>query len=201
MKFYADRPVRFFAQILSDVCALAWIAGWVWAAGTLHAVVLAFATPGEMLEKAGGGLSSNMNTAAKNVREVPLAGDQLAKPFTSVGDAGKSLTSAGVGFQESVADMAFWLALVTAVIPIALVLLTWLPARARWIGRASGARRIRRMAPEASAELLALRAISSARLGRLTAIHSDPVGAWRTGDAKAIDRFAALELHRMGLRG
>ncbi|PSK96421.1 hypothetical protein CLV63_11115 [Murinocardiopsis flavida] len=200
MNIYADRPARFLVQVLADVFALAWMAWWVWAAMGLHAAVLAFATPGELLEKAGGGLSSNMDTAAKNVREVPLAGDQLAKPFNSAGNAGESLSSAGVGFQESVGDMAFWLALVTAVIPIALVLLTWLPARARWIARASGARRLRAMAPEAASELLALRALSSARLGKLTAIHSDPVGAWRTGDAKSIDRFAALELHRMGLR-
>ncbi|GAA3735355.1 hypothetical protein HDA32_003987 [Spinactinospora alkalitolerans] len=200
MKIYADRPLRFFLQFLGDVFALAWIAAWVWAAVSLHDMLSGLARPGTLMEDAGGGLSSNMSDAAERVGSVPLAGDQLSKPFTSVSEAGDALTEAGRQFQETVAGMALVLALLTAVLPLLFVLATWLPLRARWVHRASGARRLRAMSPEAGGELLALRALSSAPIGRLARVHPDPVGAWRTGDDATIARLAELELRRLGLK-
>ncbi|GAB3205398.1 hypothetical protein ACQEU5_01755 [Marinactinospora thermotolerans] len=200
MKFYADRPLRFFLQFLSDTLALAWIAGWVWAAVSLHETLSGLARPGELMEDAGGGLSAHMGEAAERAGEIPLIGDTLSEPFTSVGTSGEALSEAGQRFQETVADLALVVALLTAVIPLLFVLATWLPLRARWVVRAGGARRLRAMSPEARGELLALRALGSVPPGRLLKIHSDPVGAWRTGDARTIARLADLELRRLGLR-
>ncbi|GLU46187.1 hypothetical protein [Nocardiopsis ansamitocini] len=200
MKIYADRPLRFTLQFLSDAFAIVWIWLWVRAGQSLHATLMTLTRPGELMEESGGGLTSHMNEAAEVAGGVPLVGEQLAVPFQSMGEAGDSLSEAGTRFQESVTEMALLLSVLTAVLPVMMILVLWLPLRARWIRQASGARRLRRMSPEASSELLALRALASAPVRALTKVHGDPVDAWRRGDPEAVDRLAALELRRLGLR-
>lgn len=200
MKLYADRPARVFWQVLADVLALVWTAAWVWAALGLHAALSALSGPGRLMADAGEGMDHNMSDAAEKVRQVPLAGDGLAAPFGRVGEAGASLGEAGRSLQDSVAGAALSLSLLTAVLPVLLVLALWLPARARWIRRAGEVRRLRSLEPRARNRLLALRALSSAPPARLAAVHADPAGAWHSGDAAAVEALAAVELHRLGLR-
>ncbi|MDA8368580.1 MAG: hypothetical protein M0026_01745 [Nocardiopsaceae bacterium] len=200
MKIYADHPARLCAQVLADLFAAAWIATWIWAAGAVHGAISALARPGKLIADAGDGVDEHMADAADKVRQVPLAGDGLAAPFGSIGDAGASLGDAGRGLQETVADMALALSLITAVLPVLFVVLTWLPARARWVRRANGALRLRAMGGEAGARLLALRALTSASPARLAAVHADPVGAWHADDTAAVHELAAVELRRLGLR-
>ncbi|MBX9390947.1 hypothetical protein ACFPZ0_06460 [Streptomonospora nanhaiensis] len=200
MTIYADRPLRFLLQLCADTATAAWIAAWVWAGLALHDTLSALAVPGELMESAGEGFAENMADAAERVREVPLAGDNLAAPFTSVGEAGGSLSEAGRGFQETMGLVALVLPLLTAAMPVLFALLLWAMTRARWIRRASGAAALRSLPDEAGASLLALRAMASARPRLLTAVHPDPVGAWRAGDRAAIAKLADLELKRVGLR-
>ncbi|TDQ52428.1 hypothetical protein [Actinorugispora endophytica] len=200
MKIYADHPLRFCLQFLGDAFALVWIVLWIRAASALHEALNALAAPGALMEEAGDGLTSHMRDAAAAAEDVPLVGEQLARPFSGMGDTGEDLAAAGTGFQEGVAELAVGLSLLTAVLPVVVVLGVWLPSRIRWIRQASGVRRLRGLAPAAGAELLALRALSSASAGALSRVHRDPVGAWRSGDADAIDGLAALELGRLGLK-
>ncbi|GAA3735581.1 hypothetical protein [Salinactinospora qingdaonensis] len=201
MKIYADRPLRFFRQLCSDVLAAAWIAAWVWIAMRLYDVVVLLAQPGVLLEDAGGTLSEHMDEAARRATEIPLAGEQLAEPFTGLSTTGETLSEAGSQFQDTVMTMALLLAVVTALLPILFVLATWLPLRLRWIRRASDARRLRSMPQQARQELLALRALSSAPVRAIGKIHATPVMAWREGDEATVERLAALQLRRLGIRG
>ncbi|RKS05125.1 hypothetical protein DFP74_0716 [Nocardiopsis sp. Huas11] len=200
MKLYAERPVRACLQLLSDLLALAWAVLWISTALSLREAVSRLDRPGELLASAGAGVSEHMATAAEAAERVPLAGDALAAPFASVGGAGESLTSAGTSFQASVADLALYLPLVTAVIPLALLAATWLPARVRWMRQATAVRSMRAMSPEAGSRLLALRALTSVSPTRLMGVHEDPVGAWHADDPEATRVLAALELRRLGLR-
>ncbi|QBI53701.1 hypothetical protein [Streptomonospora litoralis] len=200
MRIYADRPLRFLVQFAADLLTAGWIAAWVWAGMTLHDTLSTLAVPGELLESAGNGVSENMADAAEQVKRVPLAGDSLAAPFQSVGEAGTSLSEAGQGLQETMTTVALTLSLLTAALPVLFALVVWLPTRARWIRRASSAAALRSMPDQSGASLLALRALASARPRRLLKVAPDPAAAWRKGDRAAIAGLADLELRRMGLR-
>ncbi|MEU0490439.1 hypothetical protein ABZ249_14525 [Nocardiopsis sp. NPDC006139] len=200
MKLYADRPVRALFQLASDALAVAWVYLWVRAALELRDMIGALDRPGELMAATGRGFSEHMDSAAEQAAKVPLAGETLAVPFTNMSETGASLTSAGDSFRETVASLATTLPLLVAAVPVLLVATTWLPARARWIARATSVRRTGKLSPEARSRLLALRALTSVAPARLAAVHPDPAGAWRSGDTAALDRLAALELRRMGLR-
>ncbi|MDE3721305.1 hypothetical protein PWG71_07880 [Nocardiopsis sp. N85] len=200
MKLYADHPVRALFQLISDALAVLWVYLWVNAALELREIINRLDRPGELMRSTGQGFSEHMDKAAEQAAKVPLAGESLAVPFTNMSETGESLTAAGDSFRETVASLATTLPLLVAAVPVLLVATTWLPARARWIARASAVRRSGGMSPEARARLLALRALTTAPPARLAAIHEDPAGAWRSGDAETLNRLAALELRRMGLK-
>ncbi len=200
MKLYADTPVRACLQLASDLFALIWVFVWISAALSLREVILTLNRPGELMASTGEGFTEHMNTAAENVQQVPLAGDALAAPFGNLGETGESLSAAGDSFQETVASLSLTLPLLVAVLPLFLIAATWLPARARWISRATSTRRLSGLTPEARTRLLALRALSSASPARLMTVHPDPAGAWREDDPATVTELAALELRRLGLR-
>ncbi len=198
MKLYAEAPARRTRQILSDLAAAAWIALWVWLAVKLYNLVEKLAVPGQKMASAGDGISSNLGDAGDKVGNVPVAGDSLRAPFTRAADAAKSLADAGREQQSIVHDMAWVLALLLLLVPVALVLFVWLPARLRWISRATAAARVR--GATGGADLLALRALAGQPLRRLSRVDADPVAAWRRGDPAVVTNLARLELHRLGLR-
>lgn len=200
MKLYADRPARFALQFVSDAIAIVWIAVWVRAAFALHDAVAAAGGSGQTMAGAGDAVDQHMGEAAEEVRRVPVAGDSLAAPFSSVGDAGASLGDAGRSLQESVEASAVVLALLTASLPVLFALATWLPARIRWMRQASAARSAGGLTAPARDRLLALRALTAARPSRLAAVQADPVAAWHADDKEAVRALAAVELRRLGLR-
>ncbi|GAA1458516.1 hypothetical protein NE857_26920 [Nocardiopsis exhalans] len=200
MKLYADTPVRACLQLVSDLLALVWVVVWISAALSLREALLSLNRPGELMTSTGEGFTEHMNTAAENVRQVPLAGDALASPFTDLGETGESLTAAGDSFQETVSSLALTLPLLVVLLPLLLLATTWLPVRARWISRATGTKQLIGLTPEARTRLLALRALSLASPAQLMAVHEDPAGAWQENDPDTVTELAALELRRLGLR-
>jgi hypothetical protein len=129
---------------------------------------------------------------------VPIAGDDLAAPLNRAADASTGLANAGRQQVEVVQNLALATAIGLAVLSISMVLLIWLPLRVAWIRRASAAARMR--AAPAGKDLLALRALATAPLTTLAALDPDIARAWRRGEAAAVDRLAALQLRRAGLR-
>lgn len=200
MKLYAESPVRALLQLASDLLALAWVYVWVRAALSLREIITALHRPGELMASTGEGFTEHMNSASEQALKVPLAGEALAAPFTSMSETGESLTAAGDSFQGSVASLALVLPLLTAVLPLFLLAVTWLPARVRWVRQADCVQRLRGLTPEARSRLLALRALVSVSPSRLAGVHEDPAGAWHSGDSEAVRGLADLELRRLGLR-
>jgi hypothetical protein len=198
MKLYAESPARRGRQILTDLLVVAWVWLWVWLAVKLYHLVEKLAVPGQKMQSAGDGISGNLSDASGKVKKVPGVGDDLAAPFNKAADAARSLSDAGREQQSIVHDMAWVLALLLLMVPIALVLFVWLPIRLRFITRATAASRIRGGA--GGADLLALRALANQPLRRLTRVSDDPVAAWRSGDQRVVTDLAALELRRLGLR-
>jgi hypothetical protein len=199
MKLYADTAARREWQLATDLLVVAWLAFWIWLATKLFDLVLKLGVPGDKLASAGDGMAKGLSDAGSRVHRVPVAGDSLAEPFNSAADAARTLASAGRDEQHAIRQLAWVLALLMLAIPVAIVLLGWLPRRVRWIRRASAASGWRGGA--AGLDLLALRALASQPLRRLSTVDEDPVAAWRRGDPETVAALAALELKRLGLRG
>jgi hypothetical protein len=195
---YADRMPVAIRQLLTDLLVVFWVYGWIRAGMWMHDLVLRLAVPGERLQSAGSGLADNLADAGDKVGGVPLVGDQLTAPFGRAADAARSLADAGRQQQEIVGDMALWVGVALAAVPVALVLLLWLPARLRWMRRAGAAAAVRD-AP-AGRDLLALRALASRPLSELTRLGPDIAQSWRNGDAAAVDALSELELRKLGLK-
>ncbi|MFG3701212.1 hypothetical protein ACGF5C_25365 [Micromonospora sp. NPDC047620] len=198
MKIYADRFPTAVRQLITDLLVVAWVYGAVRGALWLHDLVQKLAVPGQKLEGAGGGLADNLAEAGGKVGRVPLVGDELTAPFERAAGAARSLAEAGRDQQELVDQLALALAVAVLVFPLGLVLFGWLPLRVRWMRRAASAARL--AAVPAGRDLLALRALATQPLGRLTRIAPDVAEAWRRGDDATVDALAELELRQLGLR-
>jgi len=195
---YADRPATATRQFLTDLFVVAWIGFWIWAAMWIHDLVQRLAAPGQKVEGAGDGMADNLTEAGSKVDQIPGVGGALATPFERAADAARSLADAGRDQQEVVGQLALALSVAIVVVPLALVLVGWLPLRVRWIRRAGAASALR--GGPAGRDLLALRALTNQPVRRIAAIGADPVGAWRKADPATVDALAKLELRSLGLR-
>lgn len=139
-----------------------------------------------------------MSEAGAAAYDIPLVGDNLAGPFRSAASAGDGLSAVGSGLADGVEDLATLAGWATATMPILLVGLVWLLLRLRFVRRATATQRL--LGTEGDTDLLALRAIARQPLRRLSAVSTDPVGAWRSADPAVIAQLAALELRSSGLR-
>jgi hypothetical protein len=198
MKLYADTPGRLGRQLFTDLFVVAWLAFWIWLAVRLYHLVLKLGVPGQKLAGAGDGMADGLADAGAKVHRVPVAGDSLAAPFTRAAQGAKGLADAGREQVAIVHDLAWILALLLFAVPVALVVFGWLPRRVRWVGRASTAAGLRAGAP--GRDLLALRALATQPLRRLSTVNEDPVAAWRRGDPEVVSALANLELRKLGLK-
>jgi hypothetical protein len=188
VKLYAETAGLRARQVLGDLAVLAWTAAWVWAGVALYRLVERLAAPGARVERAGSDFAGDVAEIQQKVGRLPVVGDELRDPFGRL---------AGVGGtqQEVVHQLALWLGVVVAAVPIIALLLVWLPRRVTWIREAGAASRLR--LDGADLELFALRAVANRSLRELYRVTPDPAGDLRTGEFEAL---ADLELRALGLR-
>jgi hypothetical protein len=198
VKIYADRVPVAARQLITDLLVVAWVYVAIRAAMWLHDLVQKLAVPGQRLEGAGTGLAKGLSDVGGKINRVPIVGDELTAPFNGAADAARSIAGAGQQQQDVVNDLALALSLGLLVFPLGLVLFVWLPLRVRWMRRAGAAASLR--AAPAGRDLLALRALATQPLRKLTRIDPDVAQAWRRGDEDAVAALAALELKGLGLR-
>jgi hypothetical protein len=198
VKLYADTTVRRTVQIVGDALLVLWIALWVSLAGKVRDATLELRGPGLRLESSGSDLARRLRDAGDGVSGIPVVGDSAAAPFDRAGGAADGLAEAGRSQVQAVESLAFWLGLAVALIPILLLLVFYLPARIRFVRRATAGQRF--LDAQADLDLFALRAMSRQPLHVLARIDDDPAGAWRRGDPDVIERLAVAELRSVGLR-
>ncbi len=197
MKVYADGSVRRSRQMLGDVLLVLWVVLWLKLAYVVHDATLALATPGRKIEAAGGGLAVKLRDAGSAVGDVPLVGDKVRSPFDGAGKAADQIADAGASQVAAVEHLAYWLGITVGALPILLVVLVYLPLRWKFVREASAGQRF--IDASADLDLFALRAMSHQPMHRLARISSDPVRAWRDGDADVVRALAVLELKDAGL--
>lgn len=195
MKLYAEQGPLRWRQLALDLVVAAWVAGWALLGITVWRLVDKLAGPGRTAEQAGRDFAGNMGTVRDKVGRVPLVGGELRAPFGRLGDVGQTLAGAAHSQQQVVHQLAWWLGVLLAAVPIVMVLLLWLPPRLRWGREAAVAARLRD--EQADLHLFALRAVANRPLRQLRRVTHDPAGALAAGDYEGL---AALELNALGLR-
>ncbi|MFF3013585.1 hypothetical protein [Streptomyces sp. NPDC057939] len=200
MRLYAQTPARRSRQVVADVIAVALVAAAVWFALAVHDAIMKLAEPGRRVESSGTGLATELGKAGDAASDVPLVGGLLRKPLRSAADASTGLADAGQSMQDAVGQVATLTTAALIVVPVAVVLLLWLPARLRWILRGNAVRRL--LDAPGGTDLLALRALTGpARdLAALRAPEGGLADAWRRGDRQVIGELAEVALRRAGLR-
>ena len=195
MKLYAETARLRARQLLGDLGVVAWVALWVAAGIALYRLVDQLAVPGRTLEQAGDAFAGDIGAIQERVGRIPAVGDDLEEPFGRLGEVGRTLAEAGVTQQEVVHQLALWLGVVVAAVPVVALLLVWLPHRLAWAREAGAASRLR--LGGANLELFAIRAVANRSLRELHRVTPDPAGALRAGE---FDALAELELRALGLR-
>ncbi|HTF58284.1 MAG TPA: hypothetical protein VK713_00060 [Actinomycetes bacterium] len=195
MKLYAETAGLRARQLLGDLATLAWTAAWVAAGLTLYRLVERLAVPGARVEQAGSDFAGDVAEIQQRIGRVPVVGDQLQAPFGRLAGTGRTLAEAGATQQEVVHQLALWLGVVVAAVPVVTLLLVWLPRRVAWAREAGAASRLRM--DGADLELFAIRAVANRPLRELRRVSADPAGALRAGEHQPL---ADLELRALGLR-
>jgi hypothetical protein len=195
VKLYAETTGPRARQVLGDLAVVAWTAAWVWAGVILYRLVEKLAVPGARLEQAGGGFAGDVAEIQQKVGRLPVVGGELQGPFGRLAGVGQTLADAGATQQQVVHQLALWLGVLVAAVPIVTLLVAWLPGRVSWAREAGAASRLRLAG--ADLELFALRAVANRPLRQLRRVTPDPAGALRAGDYEAL---ADLELRALGLR-
>jgi hypothetical protein len=167
----------------------------VFAGRSLYLLVEKLAAPGRAVQRAGTSFATDAGEIQQKVARIPVVGDELRDPFGRLGGVGRTLADAGVTQQQVVHDLALWLGVLVAAVPVAALLVMWLPGRVAWAREAGAASRLRKGG--ADLELFALRAVANRSLRELYRVTPDPAGALRSGDHAGL---AALELRALGLR-
>jgi hypothetical protein len=197
MKLYADGPGRRARQVVGDVLLVLWVAVWLRLAMVVHDATLALAVPGEKIADAGAGLAGKLRDAGSSVGGVPLVGDDVRVPFDGAGDAADRIAAAGAAQVDAVHSLAFWLGLSVGAIPVLIVVAVYVPLRWRFVRAATAGQRF--VDSGSDLDLFALRAMAHQPLHRLARISDDPVGSWRSGDARVVRDLAVLEMRDVGL--
>ena len=198
MKLYADTPGRRMRQLLADGFVLLWVATWVWAARQVHDTVALLTAPANSLTSAGDSVHGALTGAGDQAARIPVVGQDFASWLDRAAGSGTSLRDAGTSMASTVETVALWLALVTALVPIVIVVGVWLWVRVRFVRTATTAQRF--IDSSDDLDLFALRALANQPLTALAKISDDPAGAWRRGDGEVVRALATLELHDEGLR-
>lgn len=195
---YATRPGRLLAQIVSDIAVTIWTVVWVMVGSAVYTAVATIAEVGRQVQDGADGVSGSLNSAGDNADGIPLIGDTLSAPLRAASDAAGTIAGAGQNLDSTATWLAWVLAFAVAATPILAVAMPWLFLRLRFFRRKLTVLTL--ASTHAGQELLAMRALTNRPLAKLTAVHPDPIGAWRRDERPAIRGLALLELHAAGVK-
>lgn len=190
---YAETSAARTRQVVGDLVVALWVLVWIAVGMHLHDLVTVLAAPGEGLAAAGASLASGAERIAGVIDDAPLIGGGIAAPFSALSETGRDLASVGAATRAAAHDLALWLSVAAAAVPILLLGAPYLWYRAAWSRRAAAAARLR--AQPGTVQLLALRAAVTRPLEELHRVSEDPLRDL----AERPHVLAAIELRRLGL--
>lgn len=197
MALYASTPALRARQITADLGVVVWAVVWWLISQRVVEAIDGVADPARRTAQAAQQLRGDFGAAADSAGSVPVAGAELRQPFDSVATTMDQVVLAAQDQVASIERLAVGCGVLAFLLPVALVVLMWLPSRVRFARRSEGLRRMG-AGPE-QLELLALRALATQPPDRLAAISADPVGDWRSSKWPVLVALAELELTSAGL--
>ena len=197
MRIYAQRRGRLAGQLAGDVAVAVWTLAWALVGVLVDATVSTLARPARDTARTARDLAGQLGEAASSAGQVPGVGEQLRRPLDAASGSLGDLVAAADAQAASIERLAAVLGWLVFLIPVATVLLVWLPRRVRFVRRARAAQRF--IDAQADLDLFALRAMANQPMHVLARISDDPVRAWRAGDRGVIDALAEVELRDAGL--
>lgn len=197
MRWYARGGRLLARQLGSDAFVVAWALLW-WLLGRFtDTTIRAIAEPARQTATITADLRRQVTDAASQAGGVPVVGDGLRQPFDAMANSLRDLGASAAASVAPIELTATVAGVLTTLVPIALVVLSWLPRRVRFALRAAELNDL--AATPGGTELLALRALATQPLSEVRAITPDAVAAWRSGDPEVTRRLADLELASAGL--
>ena len=198
MQFYARPSWRLTRQIIADVFVVLWGVAW-WVAGRFtDGVIRAVAEPSRQAARLAEDLRRQTADAANQAAGIPLVGDGLRQPLDGMAGTLNDLGQTAAGQVAAIEQTAAVAGALAFVIPVALMLVIWLPRRLAFARRAGEVAALVETAD--GTDLLALRALANRPIEELRSIGTDPVASWRAGDPGAMTALAELELISAGVR-
>lgn len=143
-------------------------------------------------------LQGRLADAASKAGEIPVIGDSLKVPLSDMAGQLSNVTTQISDQVTAIQRVAGIAGLAVFLVPVIVWLALWLPARVRF-ARESGAA-TRMLANGVGLDLFALRGLAHLPLRTLASVGTDPVAAWRDGDAQVIATLGRRELDRLGVR-
>jgi hypothetical protein len=199
LTLYPDVPGERRGQIVRDLVVVALIVLFVWIGVQVYDLIDALTVLGRGVTEAGNNVQGGFNSVGNAVGNIPIVGDQLQNAFQSAGSGtGGNLASLGQQGVDAVHTLALVVGIVTAALPIAVLLAAVLPRRIRGIREMSAARAVSSIDlddPERK-RLLAMRAAFGLPFRELLPYTSDPFGDLTAG---RYDALVAAALADVGL--
>lgn len=199
LTLYPQVPADRRSRIVRDLVVVALVVLFVWIGLRVHDLVAALAVLGSGVREAGTTVEGGFTSVADAVAGVPVVGGSLSDVFHSVGSGtGGNLADLGQQGEDAVYTLARTIGIVTAALPIAVLLATWLPGRISGIREMSSARAVTGLDlddPERR-RLLAMRAAFGLPFRELLTYTSDPFGDLAEG---RYDGLVAAALADVGL--
>ena len=189
LTLYPSLPKARNRQILLDLLTIALIAFFIWCGVKVHEVVSSLAVLGTAVQDAGSNVQNSFDSVGNAVAGIPIVGGSLADAFHSAGQgSGGNIAESAKASVDAINRLALVLGLVTATLPIAVLLATALPRRIRGIRNMSAASQIAMVDltdPERR-RFLAMRAAFGLPFRELLPYTRDPFGDLARGEYDAL---------------
>ena len=197
MALYARDSRRRRWQATADLFVLGWLVVWGFAGLQVWRAVMRAAEPTRRMAETTTHLREDLAAAGRDAAGIPMAGEQLRRPFDSAAASLQPMIDATWDQVRTLEQLAVALGLLVFGLPAVLMLLTWLPARLRFLRRSREVTAL--LDSGADLDLLALRALATQPMTALARVGPDPLGQWRAGHWKTIVALADLELGDAGV--
>lgn len=174
--------------MLRDALVAAAIAVLAWAGYRIYVLVDRLRAVTDAARDAGTSVQNGFDSAADVVSGAPVIGDQLSSALQSAGSqSGGNVIDLALTGDTAIHRLALALGWLTFLIPVAFILVLYIPIRVAQIRRLRSSARVYRdeHSPERR-RLLAMRAAMSLPVDRLLDYTADPIGDLVRGDHDAL---------------
>jgi hypothetical protein len=197
LTLYPDVPADRSRRVVADLLIVALIVLFVWIGVQVYHLVDALSVLGEGVSHAGESIQGGFDSVGNAVGNVPIVGNALGDAFHSAGQGtGGNLAGLGQQGRDAVHLLARTLGIITAGLPIAVLLVAVLPRRIRGIREMTSARELTGidLADPERARLLAMRAAFGLPFRELLPYTRDPFGDLAEGRYDALVRAALADV-------